>query len=647
LKTLNFISCFSPVLSCLALSCSVSHVHAQTLRTVALEGTPAPGVFDGENFDGFSLSPSLNNAGQTTFRGFLDGEFSKGIGIWSEGGGAGLALVARSDSPAPLDTVGDVVFSRGFFFDPVINSVGQIAFGGRLTLGSDVTSPNDSGLWSEGGGTGLGLVVREGSAPPGTTGDERLSSFSSPVLNDASRTAFRGNLIGTGITNLNNTGIWLDGGGTGLSLVVRAGTLAPGIAGVNFGTLREPVLNSAGQTAFGAFLTGPGVGDNSIWSEGGGAGLALIAREGSLAPGIVGGANFSKFGGPVINNAGQTAFMGGLDIAGNNSGIWSEGGGTGLALIARQGDSAPGVIDNASFSVLRDPVLNGAGQTAFRGNLTGSESEVDDSNDLGIWSEGNGAGLDLVVRTGNQAPDVTAGAVFSDFSNPTLNGAGQLAFRGTLTGTDVDNSNNRGIWAEDRSGVLRLIAREGDEIDVDDGPGIDLRTIAALSLSGSSGNQDGRRSAFNDLGQLVLMIQFDGGTSGVFVSDQVAGVSGDFDNDNDVDGADFLRWQRDRNVGNLAAWQDNFGTVANPLAATSTTVPEPNTLLLGGWAVLALIARRSHSIKGSALPFCCVPAGLARFVEQFFFSPSLNTRNRSRDKTTNCTNYDINQPRRR
>jgi len=152
----------------------------------------------------------------------------------------------------------------------------------------------------------------------------------------------------------------------------------------------------------------------------------------------------------------------------------------------------------------------------------------------------------------------------------------------------IPNNNNRGIWAEDSSGVLTLIAREGDEIDVDDGPGTDLRTIAALSFAGGTGNQDGRLSEFNDLGQLAFMIQFTDNSDGIFVSDLVAGVSGDFDNDSDVDGGDFLKWQRGESPGTLSPsdlsnWKANFGTTTNGLAAASTTVPEPSGLTRGWW----------------------------------------------------------------
>ena len=59
----------------------------------------------------------------------------------------------------------------------------------------------------------------------------------------------------------------------------------------------SPTLNNAGQTAFFANLTGSGVdatNDLGIWSEGTGS-LALVAREGSHAPGTPSGVNFNGF----------------------------------------------------------------------------------------------------------------------------------------------------------------------------------------------------------------------------------------------------------------------------------------------------------------------------------------------------------------
>ena len=69
--------------------------------------------------------------------------------------------------------------------------------------------------------------------------------------------------------------------------------------------------------------------------------------------------------------------------------------------------------------------------------------------------------------------------------------------------------------------------------------------------------------------------------------------TGDFDNDGDVDGRDFLIWQRGESphphsADELAAWQQNYG--AGELSAT-TAVPEPGTAILLLWASLGLCRR--------------------------------------------------------
>ncbi len=56
---------------------------------------------------------------------------------------------------------------------------------------------------------------------------------------------------------------------------------------------------------------------------------------------------------------------------------------------------------------------------------------------------------------------------------------------------------------------------------------------------------------------------------------------GDFDIDGDIDGYDFITWQRDPNIGLLSDWEFNYGS---SLVTSSSTVPEPES------CVLALIA---------------------------------------------------------
>lgn len=69
------------------------------------------------------------------------------------------------------------------------------------------------------------------------------------------------------------------------------------------------------------------------------------------------------------------------------------------------------------------------------------------------------------------------------------------------------------------------------------------------------------------------------------------GQPGDFDGDNDVDGADFLVWQRGNTAPPLdptalTLWQANFGT---PLVANATAVPEPGSLLLSALGGICLV----------------------------------------------------------
>lgn len=66
--------------------------------------------------------------------------------------------------------------------------------------------------------------------------------------------------------------------------------------------------------------------------------------------------------------------------------------------------------------------------------------------------------------------------------------------------------------------------------------------------------------------------------------------NGDFDGDGDVDGRDFLVWQRNPSVGNLSDWKANYGT--GGLAAI--TVPEPNAAMLAIACGLALLIPRKR-----------------------------------------------------
>lgn len=218
----------------------------------------------------------------------------------------------------------------------------------------------------------------------------------------------------------------------------------------------------------------------------------------------------SAFSLPAINGAGQTAFAA---IHNGNSGIWSEGSGS-LVLIASAGNAAPGIPADGVFASCSQPVINRAGRVAFRASLAGTS--ILSSDDTGIWSDGSGT-LALVAREGSAAPGIPSGGVFDGFADPIINGAGQTAFYATLTGPGITPMNNQGLWAMSPEG-LRLFVRTGDILDVDPGIGTDYRTVSFISFYNGSGGEDGRGVTWNDSGTLAFTLNFSDGTSGVFTA---------------------------------------------------------------------------------------------------------------------------------
>ena len=231
-----------------------------------------------------------------------------------------------------------------------------------------------------------------------------------------------------------------------------------------------------------------------------------------------------------MNSRGHLSFVASLRDGGvtsnNNVGFWCNCG-SGLELVAREGDQAPGATSGQIYQEFGPHVLNANSDSAFIAHTRGP----DGTNRNGIWKAEVGHDPEPIAFFGLPAPGTEPGVAFDSviplpFGPPTigpsliLNVHGQIAFQSSLQGPGIDATNNDGIWAQDRAGILRLIAREGDLLNVSDDPlHPDWRTISSLLISGASGNDDGRRSWFNDRGQLAFLARFTDGTRGIFVSD--------------------------------------------------------------------------------------------------------------------------------
>jgi hypothetical protein len=480
-----------------------SHVFGNSaVRTVALTGATEPST--GATITRLLTLGELNNSGQTAFRGELAGagvNENNDVGIWKYGADTGLNLFLREG-----DEVSPGMHFTGFGF-PTLNNSGHVAFQGFATSGST----NYTAAWKEGAGGGLTEVARSGNIAPGT--DKTFTSLM-PYPADNEKT-----LIRAGLNDfLVEVGLWRHDGAGNLNLIYVERDNAPG-TNTTFSSFGGYSMNDAGQVVLVSGLMdvhGGATQTAGIWRESQN-GLQLIARHGDSAPATA--VQFEQFGfgpQPILDSSGRTSFVGNLMGSGvngtNNTGIWSERGDNGLELVIRSGSgNAPGTAARfESFGNLRQ---NSGSQLAFHANLgIGSNS----TNNLGIWSERDGAGLTLVARKGSAVPGSELFFFSFDSQSLAFNNHGQVSFLADIRGSSPDPRAPQftGIWAQNRQGQLELIALEGELLNISGNPSQpDLRTIASL---------DFESAGFNDLGQLTFFATFSDGSSGIFISDLVA-----------------------------------------------------------------------------------------------------------------------------
>jgi hypothetical protein len=131
-------------------------------------------------------------------------------------------------------------------------------------------------------------------------------------------------------------------------------------------------------------------------------------------------------------------------------GLWKEGG-TGLKLLARSGDAAPGT--DTVFDILPTvPAINDSGEVTFLASLslTGGTTPATTANDAGLWSELGSTGLQLLVREDDllptQVPPLPAGTKVAAFASGAYATAhtsattGEAAFAITFKGGSTDSA---------------------------------------------------------------------------------------------------------------------------------------------------------------------------------------------------------------
>ncbi|MCB9854097.1 MAG: hypothetical protein H6818_00305 [Phycisphaerales bacterium] len=404
---------------------------------------------------------------------------------------------------------------------------GHMWIGGSIS-GGTVTTTSDQAIWTGQAGS-FQKFYQEGDPVPGIVGNVQnpaSSSSSSNRVNNAGQTVLTGTVVGTGApASPQNSGLWVGSPGS-LGLVYQRGVPnavfpggeiinTTGVAGMNGSGLLQtftnldPAIAPTTAADAGTILNGDGTGA-----------LSLVARS-NMPTGIAGidyGAATSHpiFGLTVpftsarqpLNNNGRNIF-GAFSLQGaaittgvNDQALMTHLSGT-TAIVAQTGDPAPGIGGDATLSSLSSgfasAFLNNNDQVAWLGTMAGTD--VTTANDVALWQTQIGGSDALVVREGDAVPGL-ADTFFGAPTNILMNNLGQIVFSSSLTGAAVTSADNSSVWIWDATEGLFLAAREGSSY---------FGFTAGIPSYDASANGEGGANAFNDLGCLAMKVP---GTSG-------------------------------------------------------------------------------------------------------------------------------------
>lgn len=509
---MSYISFLRRAVPCVALASIVSLSDIALanghLQKIVMLGDTAPGA-DGQEFSAFS-SVLFDRAGAFAVYAFLaDSGGSLSPGIWTYRDTGGLQLAVRHGDIAPAHD-GSAAGAFDFFKGPTdssfrLNANGDVAFYSHL--GSDVDPAQDEGVWVAHRGVGPRLVARKGDIAPGTNGKvfHSVAPFyveDNVEINDAGHVAFAARLSEETLHVPGKRGVWSDRHGL-LEAVAVPGGEAPGLLGGSFESLYGVMLSNSNQIAFGGEVVGHPTEPESIpglWASTAEGDLRIVFSKGQPVEGAT-GMSYSGAFDIVQGEHGQTAII--PQFQGPDSsaqGLWMELPGAGLQKILTPNDVAPDGDRVGSFV-----------NCCLTTNDVGDVALTTDRG--GLWIANSDGDVRRVADHGQTSPGIDKGK-FSRMQSPSLNNRGHAAFAATVTVLHGIASNNEpittttsGVWVEDAHRELKMVLKAGELIDVDTGPGTDVRSLVSAQVLG-----------FDDLGRVALRLRFSDKSYGVFLS---------------------------------------------------------------------------------------------------------------------------------
>ena len=490
---------------------------------------PGAGVPDGLPADASVASlgfPAINSDGEAGWKVIYRSGKSRAEAIVGRNGGQ---LFLHLGSPV-VDEAGTALGGLTFksFREPVFGTGDRFALLATVR-GPGVKAANDEGLWTGTPGN-LRRIAMEGGTAPGADG-ARFKKIESIAIADNGAVYFVATLQRSAtVDKSNDRGLWVWSPGearegtTILALRERSALSCPGEAGsaplVKFEAL-SIVRGSEGEGRASASYDRVAVlatladgsqviGTVSAAGEWQPAAATAIANTGALE-----GLDLVSFGMPdisteegaltslvrlaTLNDRGKVAFR---------SAILD----TDAGIIAEQGDPAANA-DDASFAAFSTPVAEGTGadpRLAFFATLRKGPG-VTTANDDGLWAYNGDAGLALVAREGQAAPD-WGGARFQKFQSVTLlPGRGPLFVASVISAKGASQKGKRGVWAHDPEEQLRLILREGDTLST----ATAMRTIRKFTLLSTVAGSGGQQRTLRGDQALIYRAEFTDGTQAI------------------------------------------------------------------------------------------------------------------------------------
>ena len=505
---------------------------------VTADAAPGAGVFPGLPADAKLANfnaPATDDDGDMAFiarwtsaTGGVNGRPIRGTGLFLNG--ECLALVGGDAS-----AVGGTNAKWKSFTDPVLDNQGRLACIATL---SGVPKNAASVIVATRTGTPLAKIAQSGDTA--TADGAKFKSFKAVAYTGTRIASLAQLAAGTGTaprtTAANDLGIWYHETSS-LLFVMREGdsvagrtiktlvAFAPGNGSPGCG--RGTLVNATASgdpivTALAVFANrtqGQGLIAQNI--RDGRPSLAL-SLSGDPATGVNNGATFASYGLPARNSAETTAFLGKLTI-GNGvtkadaSGIFRGPDVNGqFATVVRSGVNAGQAGTGAKFGVLKDPVLNEAGDIAFPATVTGVKG-------LGaqtLWLRPASGGLRLLAQGGADAGDLV-GAKWKSFTSLALAAGGRgPIFAATLVPnqTNVSKASASGVWAVDYAGDVRTLFRTGDSIDIGP-PGTPVvKKVKTFTLLKATPGNTGVTRSFNAAGQVVWLATFTDKTQAIMTT---------------------------------------------------------------------------------------------------------------------------------